>query len=55
LIRRLIASDREGFGSGWHSIQAEIRASRSSGQRTVRTGSLPVRGRPRGFFSRSAI
>ncbi len=50
-----IASDREGLGAAWRSIQAAIAASSSSGQRTVRTGSRPVRGRPRGLFSVSAI
>jgi len=54
-ISRRIASDLEGFGSGWCSIHSAIRASNASGQRTVRTGSLPVAGRPRGLFCISAI
>jgi hypothetical protein len=54
-INRRIASERDGLGSGWRLIQAVIAASNSSGQRTVRTGSLPVAGRPRGLFCISAI
>ena len=54
-ISRRTASEREGFGSGWRSIQAAIFASSSSDQRTVLTGSLPVAGRPGRLFSFSAI
>lgn len=52
---RLIASDRDGFGSGWRSIQASSFACRSAGMRKPRIGSRPVRGRPRGLFGLSAI
>ena len=54
-ISRLIASEREGLGSGWRSIQAVMAASIFAGMRTVTAGSLPVAGRPRGLFSFSAI
>ena len=54
-INRRMASEREGLGSGWRSIQAVIAASSSSDQRTVLTGSLPVAGRPRRLFCISAI
>ena len=54
-ISRRIASDREGLGSGWRSIQAVIAASSSAERRTVLTGSLPVAGRPRVLFCISAI
>lgn len=47
---RLIASERDGFGSGWRSTQAVSFASRSAGMRKPRIGSRPVRGRPRGLF-----
>lgn len=52
---RRIASDREGFGSGWRSIQASIFASSSGGMRTALAGWTPVRGRPRGLFCSTAI
>jgi hypothetical protein len=42
---RLIASGREGRGSGWLAIQASSAASCSGGMRTV-TGSALMRGRP---------
>jgi len=54
-MSRLIASDREGLGSSCRSIQAVIFASSSTGMRTPFVGDSPVRGRPRGLFSRSAI
>jgi len=54
-INRRIASERDGFGSGWRSIHAVISASNSGEMRKVRTGSVPVAGRPRGLFCISAI
>ena len=54
-ISRRIASERDGLGSGCRSIQAAIFASSSTGIRTPLVGDSPVRGRPRGLFSRSAI
>jgi hypothetical protein len=52
---RLIASERDGFGFGWRSIQATSCAFRSSGMRTPVKGVTPVRGRPGGLFGLSAI
>ena len=52
---RLIASDRDGFGSGWRLIQALSFASSSAGMRTPVIGVMPVAGRPRGLFCLSAI
>jgi hypothetical protein len=52
---RLIASDRDGFGSGWRSIQASSLAFSSAGMRTPVCGVIPVRGRPGGLFCFSAI
>jgi len=54
-MSRLMALDREGLGSGCCATHSVIRASSSSDQRTVRTGSLPVAGRPRRLFCVSAI
>ena len=54
-ISRRIASEREGFGSGWRSIYASILASSSGGMRRPRIGWTPVGGRPRGLFCLSAI
>jgi hypothetical protein len=53
--RRLIASERDGLGSGWRSIHAASLASRSAGIRKPVNGVVPVRGRPGGLFGFSAI
>jgi hypothetical protein len=49
-MSRRIASEREGFGSGWRAIHAAIFASSSTGMRRPFVGASPVRGRPRGLF-----
>jgi hypothetical protein len=52
---RLIASDRDGFGSGCRSIQSSSLAFSSAGMRRPVRGVMPVRGRPGGLFGFSAI
>jgi hypothetical protein len=53
--KRLIASDRDGFGSGWRPIQASSFAFSSAGMRSPVSGVIPVRGRPGGLFGFLAI
>lgn len=52
---RLIASEKDGFGSGCALIHASSFASSSGGMRRPRIGCLPVAGRPRGLLGLSSI